>query len=591
MTTTRRLAAILAADVAGYSRLMAADEAGTLARFNALRAELIDPKIAQFKGRVVGTAGDSLLVEFASAVDAVQCAVEVQERLAARNAELPENRRMAFRMGVNLGDVIAEGATIHGDGVNVASRLERLAEPGTVVVGRGIYDQVRGKLPYAFADLGEHPVKNIAEPVRAFLVALAERSAPSPVKADDLPLPSKPSVAVLPFTNMSGDPEQEYFSDGITEDIITELSRFRNLNVIARNSTFRWKGQTPKVQDVGRELGAHYVVEGSVRKAGNRVRITAQLIEAVTGNHVWAERYDRDLEDIFAVQDEVTRAIVSTAAYSVEGENAIRVRHRPTDDFRAYDLILRAWAKLYKYAREENEQAVALLEQAIRVDANYARAYSTLAVALLWQHEFAFTDDPAAARRRAIEMAERAVALDASDSFGHAMKGYARLHNREYDLARLHFDRATDLNPNNSHLLSWMGYCQVMQGDHDAGIETLLRARHMNPHLGATDWWALGVAYFSARRYDDAIAALSQVPSEIYEARAIEGACLAYLGREAEAHAAMEMFRARAAREMAHFPGDDKETWRTYWRNSYPYRREVDAELLLVGLRKAGLPI
>lgn len=294
----RRLAAILAADAVGYSRLMSADESGTLSRLNALRADLLDPKIAQFKGRVVGSAGDSLLVEFGSAVDAVQCAVEVQERIAARNAEIPEDRRIVFRMGINLGDVIAEGTTIHGDAVNVAARLERLAEPGTVVIGRSIHDQVTGKLPYVYADLGDHAVKNIPAPVRAFRVERDARPAvASPVQAQNLPLPSKPSVAVLPFTNMSGDPEQEYFSDGITEDIITELSRDCALFVIARNSSFVFKGAAVNIADVGRKLGVRYVIEGSVRKAGKRIRITAQLIEAATGNHVWAERFDRDLED------------------------------------------------------------------------------------------------------------------------------------------------------------------------------------------------------------------------------------------------------------------------------------------------------
>lgn len=283
----RRLAAILAADVAGYSRLMSADESGTLARFNALRSELLDPKIAQFKGRIVGSAGDSLLVEFASAVDAVQCAFEAQEQIAARNVDIPEDRRIVFRMGINLGDVIAENDTIHGDGGNVASRLERLAEPGAVVVGRSIHDQVKGRLPYAFDDLGEHNVKNIAEPVRAFRVEREERPWPAvPVQAENMPLPSMPSVAVLPFTNMSGDPEQEYFSDGITEDIITELSRDRGILVIARNSSFAFKGPAVNIAEVGRKLGVRYVVEGSVRKAGNRVRVTAQLIEATTGNHV-----------------------------------------------------------------------------------------------------------------------------------------------------------------------------------------------------------------------------------------------------------------------------------------------------------------
>src|SRR5262245_772515 len=305
MRQERRLAAILVADIAGYSRLMALDEAGTLAHLNKLRVELIDPKIVQFKGRVVGSAGDSLLVEFASAVDAVQCGMETQEQLTSRNLDLPEAQRMMFRMGINLGDVIADGGTIYGDAVNVASRLESLAEPGTLLVGRGIFDQVKGKLPYVFKDLGEHAVKNIPEPVRAFLVSTGRQNIESPPLVSDLPLPAKPSVAVLPLMNMSGEPEQEYFSNGITEDIITELSRNRNLFVIARNSSFTFRGAGIDIADVGRKLGVRYVVQGSVRKAGKRVRITAQLIEASTGTHLWAERYDRDLDDLFLVQDEL----------------------------------------------------------------------------------------------------------------------------------------------------------------------------------------------------------------------------------------------------------------------------------------------
>ena len=318
----RRLAAILAADIAGYSRLMAADEAGTLAQLRRLRAEVIDPRIAAYQGHVVGSAGDSLLIEFASAVNAVQCAVELQAMLAEHNAELPDDRRMIFRMGVNLGDVIAGDGTIHGDGVNVAARLEKLAEPGTVCIGRSIYDQVKGKLAYGYDDLGAAAVpqhRGAGASVPGHATGSAQDARPAG-KTTALPT-DKPSIAVLPFTNMSGDPEQEYFSDGITEDIITELSRFHSLFVIARNSSFTYKGRAANVVEIGRTLGVRYVAEGSVRRAGNRVRVTAQLVDTRTGSHLWAERFDRDLEDVFAVQDEVTRSIVTNIAPLLAAES------------------------------------------------------------------------------------------------------------------------------------------------------------------------------------------------------------------------------------------------------------------------------
>jgi adenylate cyclase len=324
---------------------MSADEAGTLARLKRLRAEVFEPKIARFDGRIVGSAGDSLLVEFASAVKAVECAAELQEELGHRNAGLPQDRIMAFRMGVNLGDVIADDDTIHGDGVNIAARLEKLAEPGGICLGRTIFDQVRGKLPYLYDDLGEQRVHNIAEPVRAYRVNLKKGRADgdSRTPTDDArPLPDRPSIAVLPFTNMSGDPDQEYFSDGITEDIITELSRFRSLFVIARNSSFVYKGKPTNATEVGRALGVRYITEGSVRRIGNRVRVTAQLIDSPTGVHLWAERFDRQYEDIFALQDELTRRIVTSIAPLLGVESLQLAKRKPPEDMRAYDYYLKA---------------------------------------------------------------------------------------------------------------------------------------------------------------------------------------------------------------------------------------------------------
>ena len=345
----RKFVAILAADVAGYSRLMACDEIGTLARFSALRIEVIGPKLAQFKGRLVGTAGDSLLVEFTSAVDAVQCAVETQERIALLNIDLPEDSQIVFRMGVNLGEVISDGVTIHGDSVNVAARLEKLAKPGSVVVARSVRDQVKGKLPYAFADLGEHAVKNIAEPLWAFDVVMAGQPAKSQAKSEQLPLPSKPSIAVLPFANLSSDPQEEYFADGLTEDIITELSRFKGLFVIARNSAFAFKAKSIGIAAISKELGVRFLLEGSVRRSGDRVRITARLVDANAGSEVWAERYDRVIEDIFAVQDEVVRTIVATLEGQLASTIASQSRRQIPSSIAAYESILQARKHLDTY--------------------------------------------------------------------------------------------------------------------------------------------------------------------------------------------------------------------------------------------------
>ena len=375
MSVQRRLAAILSADVAGYSRLMGADEAGTLERLKALRAEVVDPVIAAHDGRIVKLMGDGALVEFASVVGAVECAVEVQRGLSERTAGEPEDQRIVFRIGVNLGDVIIDGDDIYGDGVNVAARLQEIAEPGGVCISGSVFDQVKGKVEAGFEDLGDQRVKNIAEPVRAYRWSDAIAA---PARAAPLALPDKPSIAVLPFVNMSGDPEQEYFSDGITEDIITELSRFPTLFVIARNSSFHFKGKAVKVSEIGRDLGVQYVVEGSVRKVGNRVRVTAQLVEAMSGNHLWAERYDRELEDIFEVQDEVAHTVAATVSGRLDDAGAERARRRPTEDLAAYDLFLRAYQHVHRWTRADLAAARPLLEKALDLDPNIARAHAYL---------------------------------------------------------------------------------------------------------------------------------------------------------------------------------------------------------------------
>ena len=374
----RRLAAILSADVVGYSRLMGADESGTLARLKTHREEIIDPKIAEHHGRIVKLMGDGVLVEFASAVDAVQCATAFQRAMADRNADVAEEQRIELRVGINLGDIIVDGDDIYGDGVNVAARLEGLAEPGGVCISRTTRDQVRDKLDIALKDLGEVEVKNIARPVRVFRVRVAEpgtAAAPGdPAARAGQPIPAdRRSLAVLPFDNMSADAEQEFFADGLTEDIIAQLSRFSDLLVISRNSTFTYKGKATKVQEVARDLGVRYVVEGSVRKAGARVRVTVQLIDAAEDRHVWAERYDRDLEDIFAIQDEITTAIVATLPGRVEADTQDRARNRPTENMPAYECVLAGKVLHHRSKREENVEA-----RAIELDPNYASWWKSI---------------------------------------------------------------------------------------------------------------------------------------------------------------------------------------------------------------------
>jgi len=407
MASTRRLAAILAADVVGYSRLMGVDEEGTLAALKAIRRELADPKIKEHRGRIVKTTGDGLLLEFASVVDAVRCAVEVQREMAERNADVLPDRRIELRMGINLGDIIKNGRDIYGDGVNIAARLEALAEPGGICVSRVVRDQVRDKLAFSFEDMGEQQVKNIARPVRVHRIVIGEEAGPSEPPAETstkppLALPDKPSIAVLPFQNMSGDPEQEYFADGMVEEIITALSRIRWLFVIARNSTFTYKGQAVDVKQVGRELGVRYILEGSVRKGGNRVRITGQLIDAETWAHLWADHFDGLIEDVFELQDKVASSVAGVIEPTVQAAEMRRSSDRPTKDLTAYDLYLRALAPIRsgEWEKERYLQALGLLGRAIERDPHYGPALAAAAFCHQALHNAGWTNDASANRLR-----------------------------------------------------------------------------------------------------------------------------------------------------------------------------------------------
>src|SRR5215831_8193826 len=377
MSQTRRLAAILAADVAGYSRLMGADEEGTHERLKTLLRQLVDPKVKEHRGRIVKNTGDGMLVEFGSIVDAVRCAAEIQQAMRDCNTDIPEDKRISFRMGINLGDAIVEPDDIFGDGVNIAARLEALAEPGGICISRTVHDHIGERLPYSFEDIGEQLVKNIARPVHVYRIRLGANAkavatgAPGTAPQSALPLPNKPSIAVLPFANMSGDPEQEYFADGMVDEIITALSRIRWLFVIARNSSFVYKGQAIDVKQVGRELGVRYALEGSVRKAGGRVRITAQLIEAATGSHLWADRFDGLLEDVFDLQDKVASSVAGVIEPTLRALEIGRVRRKRPESLDAYDLVLRALPHVYTVMPEEAQKAIPLLQRALAVEPDY----------------------------------------------------------------------------------------------------------------------------------------------------------------------------------------------------------------------------
>ena len=464
----RKLAAILSADVVGFSRLMGDDEEGTLATLKGHRAELLEPKIADHNGRLVKTTGDGLLIEFASVVDAVRYALEVQQAMAARNGDVAENGRLEFRMGINLGDVIVEGDDLYGDGVNVAARLESLAEPGGICISRAARDQVRDKFPLNFEDLGEQSVKNIARPSRVFRLAI-EANAPSragegaaPAEAGEA-APSLPSIAVLPFDPMSGDPEQEYFADGVIEDIITELSRFPGLFVIARNSTFTYKGRATKVQDVAADLGVRYVVEGNVRRAGDRVRISVQLIDATTGNHVWAERYDRDVEDIFALQDEIAQTIAATLPGRVEAADVEQAKRKPTENMAAYDYAMRAKIHHHHGTREDNAFAQEMIEKAVELDPQYAHAWAWRACiqGQTFRRGWATREE---SWDRIVSSLQMAQSLDDNDSECHRILAAVYLEDKQHDKAWHHQEKALSLTPaydlvvvQHGELLTWMG--------------------------------------------------------------------------------------------------------------------------------------
>ena len=582
MSQTRRLAAILAADVAGYSRLMGADEEATLAALKAIRRELSDPKVNEHHGRIVKTTGDGLLIEFSSVVDAVRCAVEVQRAMAERNTEVPEARRIEFRIGINLGDIILDDDDIYGDGVNIAARLEALAEPGGICVSRVVHDQVRDKLDVVFEDMGEQQVKNIARPVHIWRVRLGAK----PAVSAPLALPDKPSIAVLPFQNMSGDPEQEYFADGMVEEIITALSRIRWHFVIARNSSFTYKGKPVDVKQVARELGVRYILEGSVRKAGGRVRITAQLIDASTGAHLWADRFDGSLEGVFELQDQVASGVVGSIEPRLRQSEIERANRKLTESLDAYDLYLRALALRDIHTDESVREAVSLLKRALAIDPNYAPAKALIG----WHrvHQTSHGRSPVSDTDTAEAVALARQALEAGKDDPDTLWMAAAtltIFAGELTVAAAAIDRALTLNPNSAHAWMVRGVVSVNLGQPGPAIEACERAMRLSPLDRQRRNFTTGIAraHLVAGRYEEAAdwaeRTLRDEPG--YRAALVTKAiACAHLARMEEARAAL-------SQQIEAQPGLTIARYRAFW--SRVFSPEL-MEISLSGLRKAGLP-
>jgi TolB-like protein/class 3 adenylate cyclase/Flp pilus assembly protein TadD len=587
----RRLAAIFAGDIAGYSRLMGSDEEGTLRQLKAHRKELVDPKITEHRGRIVKTTGDGMLVEFVSVVDAVRCAVDIQRGMAERNVDVPAARRIEFRIGINVGDIISDENDIYGDGVNVAARLEALAEPGGILVSRNVHDQVRDKLSFGFEDMGEQAVKNIARPIGVHRIQIAETAASAMVKSAVVASPahptgsSRPSIAVLPFANMSGDAEQEYFADGMVEEIITELSHMRWLSVIARNSSFTYKGKSVDVKQVGRELGVRYVLEGSVRKSGNRVRITGQLIDTSTAAHLWADRFDGGIEDIFDLQDQVTANVVGAIAPRLEQAEIERAKRRPTESLDAYDYFLRGLASLYQWTRESNDEALRLFRRAIELDPNFAVAHGMAAWSFVWRKVNGWISDRANELAEVERLARRAVELGPDDVVALAGGGYALVFVvHDLDEGPAVMERALALNPNHAWTLNSSGWTKAFLGDTDTAIKYLtdaIRLSPLDPHIFRAHG-GLALAHFLAGRYDEAIkwaeVSLRERPNFIAAMREL-AAANALAGRLAEAQKAMARLRQI-----------DPAVRVSTVKDWLPLRRPEDLKRLQEGLRMAGLP-
>ncbi len=593
----RRLAAILAADVVGYSRLIREDEAGTLAALKSHREQLIAPKVAERKGRIVKLMGDGLLVEFPSAVEAVHCAVEIQHLVGDRNAIISEEKRITYRIGINIGDIVVEDNDIYGDGVNIAARLESLAEPSGICVARNVFDQVKDKLDLTIEHLGEREVKNIAEPLTLYRVVLDDRAAAlvTPVVQEATkPIhrrrmafapPEKPSIAVLPFANMSGDSEQEYFANGITEDIITDLSKFGLFFVVSRNSTFAYKGVSTDVKDVARDLGVQYVLEGSVRKFDNHLRITAQLVDAIADKHVWAERYDRELKDVFQVQDEITQSIVTSVAPEYLSAEMRRAQRKEDRNLDAWDAFMRGYWHLLRYTKDDNAAAQRLLREAIDLDPHQANSHGMLAVTHLMDAFYGWSESRAASFRVALESAERGFALDDQDTQALRSIGLVHFFSKNHDVALSYYERAVAVNPNEAENRALLGAALGVAGDYDAALgqfKTAIRLSPRDAHI-ATWYNNLAVAAFVVGQEEEAAEwarKTVQANPQLSGGYRTLGASYGNLGRLTEAEAA----RVKLQELLPHLTIAQLRERLPYFKNPDDLERYLD------GLRKAGLP-
>ena len=582
-TQRRRLAAILAADIVGYSKLIRADEDGTIARVRALRRELVDPKVAKHSGRIVKVMGDGILIEFPSAVDAVRAAVEIQQAMAARATDVPEDERIMFRAGINLGDVVVEGEDIHGDGVNVATRLEGLAPPGGICISDGVHDQVRDRTAFAFRDLGARDLKNIDRPVRVWEWKPGGGVSRVENRDERLSSPERPSIAVLPFQNMSGDPEQEYFADGIAEDIITALSRIEWFFVIARNSSFTYKGRAVDVKQVGRELGVRYVLEGSVRRAGQRLRVTAQLIDAITGAHVWAERHDRDLSDIFEVQDEITRSVVASTQTQIQIAEGSLSDGIEQPSLPVWALVSRSWKLMYGMTAESLSEAIRLAEEAVSLDPQSGRAHQALASALFHFAWLGFADDATAIFARGRRMAEQAVRLNPRDEYAHWVLGMLKLVKGEHDKAIAELERAIEINPNCSLAYGSLATAQNFAGFPERAIKNNEIAVRANPRDPGNffRFSGLAISHFLTGQLVPAIDWARKsvnLKPEWHQGHVVLIASLVDLGRLDEARVALADYRVQC-------PGASLEQVRRMpFRNPAHFVRFIDA------LRASGCP-
>lgn len=576
-TSTRRLVAILLADVVGYSRLMQTDEAATLRDLKEQQNTLVGPTIAAHDGRIVNAPGDSMLVEFASVVNAVQAAIDIQRGMRALNHARPEDRRMQLRIGINLGDVISDGGQLYGDDVNLAARLETLAQPGCILISETVYSHVRERMPFKFEDAGQHQVKNFARPVRAYRVDAQDP--PDPLATPRIASTEAPKILVLPFVNMSGEAEQEVFADGLSEDIITELSRFRHLFVISRNSAFKYKGEAVQLRQVARQLGVQYVIEGSVRKAGDRVRVTVQLIDGEVDRHLWAERYDRRLDDIFAIQDEITAAIVATLPGRVEAASRERFGRKPTDSMAAYECVLAGKLLHHHSTKADNAKALALLERAIALDPNYAHAHAWKACVLGQAWVNGYCEDRDATFAQVGEELQTALQLDDNDSDVHRIFAAVTLVHRDYAKAEYHQRRALSLNPNDDLIVVQQGEFLTWFGEPEEGAKWVEKAMRLNPYHPERFWSHLGRAFFVARRYGDAISAFGHISAPDHLYHAFLAASHAMLGDDlaSRKHAAEVLRQHPAFCIEAHMP-------------TLHYKRAEDRDHHRAALERAGLP-